>query len=278
MSNINMNNFQLYNELLSQLSELDDSTTTRVLNECSHENIIIEKNITLCTDCGSEIESTVGIDQEWKYLKNEVKQNTDPNRCYIRKVKDRTIYEDVNHMGFSDRIVDIANKIYIQACGEKVHRGNYRKAIIFASIFHAYKIDKNPQSYETLIGMFKLNRKIALKGLKYINQNSPKDSPIRSTYITPVNLIHEFMTEFNATSAQKEEVVALYKKVKGRSSMINRSRPQSVAAGIIYYVIHKEKKEISLKEFTKKVSLSELTVNKIAKECARILDKDNNKS
>jgi hypothetical protein len=266
-----MNNFTLYEKLLSQ-SSLNDDECKENDNECEdsddecyHDNIITEKNITLCTDCGIEIHS--------KLDSTINKHNTDPNRCHIRKTKDRNIYDDVKNMGFCQRIVDIANDIFLAACGGTTHRGSYRKGIIFASIFHSYKIDMNPQQWESLIKIVKVSRKRALSGMKFINLFSPKVSPIRNSYITPVHLINDFMKKFNATQDQKDEVVALYKQIKGRSSMINRSRPQSVAAGVIYYYILKGDRGISLKEFTKKVGLSELTVNKFAKESARIIDK-----
>jgi hypothetical protein len=39
----------------------------------------------------------------------------------------------------------------------------------------------------------------------------------------------------------------------------------------VYFWICKKKKEITLKQFTKKVSLSDLTVNKIAREIADVI-------
>ena len=104
-----------------------------------------------------------------------------------------------------------------------------------------------PQSCETLINIFKLDRKAALKGLKHVNLNSPKESPIRSTYITPINLIDEIMDKFITTQAQKDEVKKIYQEVKNKSSRLNRSRPQSTSAGIIYYWICLNKKNISIK-------------------------------
>ena len=79
------------------------------------------------------------------------------------------------------------------------------------------------------------------------------------------------MDKFSATPEQKLEVINLYNQIKNKSSRLNRSRPQSVGAGIVYYWICSKKKDITLKQFTKKVSLSELTVNKIAKEIADVI-------
>jgi len=174
-------------------------------------------------------------------------------------------------MGFSDKIVSDANKLYFQVVKNQIFRGNSRKSIIFACIYHAFKRSEQPQSHEALINVFNLTRKTSLRGLKHVSLHAPKDSSIRTTYITPVHLVKEIMDKFQATDEQKKEVIDLYKLIKNRSSRLNRSRPKSVSSGLIYYWICKNKKEISIKEFSKKVALSELTVNKISKEICRVL-------
>ena len=53
---------------------------------------------------------------------------------------------------------------------------------------------------------------------------------------------------------------------------MNRSRPQSIASGLVRYYILLRKKDISMDEFRVKVDLSELTIIRIVKEIARILE------
>ena len=60
--------------------------------------------------------------------------------------------------------------------------------------------------------------------------------------------------------------------IKNKSSILNRSRPQSVASGLVRYYILKNNKNISLSEFKSKVNLSELTINRICKEITKILE------
>lgn len=272
-----MSEFDLYTQLLKHKNNIiNQDVIEPVISECKHTHIAMEHGASLCLDCGIEITQRLNFDKEWKYYGlNDTKHTSDPSRCYIRKVKDRTIYQDVEHMNISDHIKDLANDIYIQVCGDKVHRGAYRRAIVFASIFHAYKLNHNPQSCESLIEVFKIKRKDALKGLKFISEHAPSDSPLRTIYITPEHLIYEFMKKFNASIEQTREVVELYKSLKGKSSMLNRSRPQSTASGVIWYYMRITNREMSIKDFIKKVHLSELTVNKIAREVARIKENTN---
>jgi len=250
-----MSEFNLYEQLLEQ--HLQKTETT----QCEHTNVNINGGIHFCHDCGKEMK---------EFSQQPTKNVVDPSRCYIRKVKDKSIYDDVKHMNISDHIKDMANIIYTQVCGNTTHRGTTRRGIVFGAIFHSYKLDKNPQSCDTLIKQFNIKRKDALKGLKFINEHAPSNSPLRTTYITPEHLIHEFLKKFNVSKERKKEVLDLYHSIKGTSSILNRSRPQSVAAGVIYYYIQMTDRQIDIKNFVKQVNLSELTINKISKEISRI--------
>ena len=215
-----MTDFDLFDLANKETQSVDISTLCARdidkcdLFECKHTNIINENGNCLCVDCGEEISKDILNDKEWTYYGNvDTKHMSDPTRCQVRKLEERTIYKDVKNLGFSEKIINTANKFYSQVTNGKIFRGNSRKAIVFATIFHAFKLSGRPQSCETLINIFKLDRKAALKGLKHVNLNSPKESPIRSTYITPINLIDEIMDKFITTQAQKDEVKKIYQEV-----------------------------------------------------------------
>ena len=274
-----MSDFKLFNQALTEYNKYnqdkkdEENIVENIVEKiCSHNNTTTEKGIDICTDCGEEISKKINHTKEWRYYgQSDNRHSSDPNRVQIRKTEDRTIFRDVENMGFSQKIVSEANSLYFQVTQGQIFRGNSRKAIVFACIFHSYKLSGKPQSHEKLIHVFNLNRKTGLKGLKHVNLHAPKKSSIRTTYITPINLVEEIMDKFSATVEQKEEVKKLYELIKNKSSRLNRSRPQSVSSGLIYYWICNQKKDITLKQFTKKVELSELTVNKIAKEIADVL-------
>jgi len=265
---------QVFNEY-SDFSKMSDMTLKDVKKEeCTHSDVTEENGTKSCMLCGCEIVKTISYDKEWRYYgADDTKRNSDPNRCQARKCDDKNIYKDVENMGFSDKVIDMANQIYLNTTKDKIYRGKSRKAIVYACIFNAFKILGQPQSCDSLIGVFQLDRKVILKGLKHVSLNSPKNSEIRTKYISAIEIIDEIMNKFNANSEQKKEVFEIYEKVKNKSLILNRSKPQSVASGIIYYYITLNNKEIDIKTFTKKVNLSELTVNKVSKEIQKILEK-----
>jgi len=271
-----MTDFSLFDEALTKYNENHDKEDeiSQIIDkeDCKHNNIIEETGIVCCADCGIEMEKSIFHEKEWRYYgQSDNKRTSDPNRVHLRKIEERNIYKDVETMGFSEKIVSLANQIYIQVTKGQIFRGNSRKAIIFACIFHSFKIQGKVQSHESLIKIFKLDRKNALKGLKHVNLNVPKDSLIHTTYITPANLVDEMMDKFNATPEQKQEVKVLYEKIKNKSSKINRSRPQSIASGLLFFFICSKGIDVSLKEFASKIELSELTISKVAKEVSEVL-------
>lgn len=270
-----MSEFELFEQALA---EYNTTRKTEILSEedndssCEHDDIVEENGIVSCIECGEQIQRTIMHEKEWRfYGHSDGKRSADPNRVQMRKSDDRSINKDVENMGFSETIVSKANEIYYQVTKGQIFRGDSRKAVVFACIYHAYKMAGKCQTPKNLMETFGLNKKNSLKGLKIVNVNSPKDSAIHTTSLTAVHHIYDIMDKFTATPAQKEEVVELYKRTKNRSSKLNRSRPQSFSASLTYYWICKKKMGISLKKFAQKADLSELTISKNAKEIAIVL-------
>ena len=274
-----MSDFALFEEALAQYEsskktgeedeEYDEDYEDII---CDHTDLVTENGMTSCLDCGEQIQTTITHEKEWRFYGcADNKRSSDPNRVQMRKSEDKNINKDVENMGFSESIVSKANDIYIQVTKGEIFRGESRKAVVFACIYHSYKMAGNCQTPKNLMETFGLNKKNSLKGLKIVNVNSPKDSPIHTTTLTAVHHIYEIMDKFSATQAQKMEVVEIYCRTKNRSSKLNRSRPQSLASSIIYYYICLKKMDITLKKFAQKVDLSELTINKNAKEIALVL-------
>lgn len=278
-----MDEYDLFDEAMNHFESIlpNESDTEKQITikppsfegSCKHINYNRNEGAMIfCLDCGEEIEKTIIQDKEWRYYgQSDNRRGSDPNRVIPRKNEERNIFKDVERMGFGDKIVHLANQIYIQVTHEKIYRGNSRKSIIFASVFHAFKLQGKPQCHDKLIKIFNLDRKLGLKGLKHVNLNAPKNSLIHTTYITPENLIGDIMDKFKATEDQKKEVYEIYTKIRNKSSRINRSRPQSTASAITYFWICFKGIDITLKEFAKRSELSELTIERLSKEIARIL-------
>lgn len=278
-----MNTFDLFNTADGVYvgSKEDNEKETECPSECKvysclHLETTFDKDIEICINCGEELNANS--------QKNDIKYTVNPHNIQIRKSEERAIYKDVESLGFSEQIVFNANDKYIDVTGQQIYRGNMRKAIVFGCVFESFKESSEPQSFEKLIGLFKIPKKIGSKGIKHVNLHSKKKKPtclstpitkstVSTTVITPAVLIKENMKKFNANSEQIQDVISLYERVKNRSSQLNRCRPQSLANSLVYYWIKQTNKNIPIKDFIKVVDLSEMTINKIMKEITTILNK-----
>jgi transcription initiation factor TFIIIB Brf1 subunit/transcription initiation factor TFIIB len=261
--------------MFARLHSTTATTSPVAKEECAHTVTVQRGGAVFCHVCGEETHQKINYDRDWKFYGTTADScGLDPERCYLRKTQERSIHADIHHLAISEHIKDLANGIYNDICSQKIHRGIFRKSIVFAAVFYAYKVDRTPQSCDHLINLFKIKRKSALKGLKYVNEHLPPRSPLRTLYITPEDLIQEFIGKYDTTPAHVAALLDLFHRIKGRSDVLNRSRPQSIAAGVIYYFSVSQGRPLNLKEFVKKVHLSELTVVKVAKECSTVLGED----
>lgn len=273
-----MSQFELFQRMKKACQEKNISSNNNEVKEvgevgeCSHHQSVVEKGINICVDCGEETYCQEDSKNCRYFGGIDTNHVSDINRVRIRKSDQKSIFKDVENLNFSDKIKEKANEIYTKVTKGRIYRGKSRKALIFGAFYHAFKLSETPQSHEKLIKIFGFSRQICLNGLKTVSHMSAKDSDIRRKKITTLDLLNETMDKFKASDAQKEEVCRLYKSIKNKSSKLNRSRPQSVSASVIFYWIRSTDRNISIDEFTKQVSLSEATILKNMKEISKILN------
>jgi hypothetical protein len=255
------------------LSEIDlvydEKVSPKEDSWCKHANTQVDGGLITCLECGLEVENEIVYEKDWKYYGADY--GPDPTRCQPRRSTEKSIYKDVENMGFSDRIVEISDRIFGVALGDRITRKKARTAVIYGCIHFAYKIEGHPQG-DSLVARFHIDNKKALKGLKYVKLHVPKDMLENPVYVSPTNIIEELMDKLNSTPDQKSDVIKIYEFVKNKSSVLNRSRPQSVAASIIYVYTVLAKKDIDIEDFTHRVSLSFPTIQKLSDEIFTILD------
>lgn len=260
-----MTDFTLYDTLLAGETKKCD------ISFCNHSEQIREGDLTICLLCGEELERDITHDKEWRYYGAHDNKNSDPNRAHARKNTERTITKDVTGLNLSDNIINIANELYNNCTKGQIYRGGSRRSIIFACVFHAYKVTGDIKTPEKLIQLFGLTRKEGLKGLKIVNIKSDKHYKTYDNLITSKHIISDILDKFHTTAEQKQQIYEIYEQTQNKSSKLNRARPQSVASAVIYYWIVKNNFNMTLKDFAQKTNLSELTIVKNLKEVKTIL-------
>lgn len=235
-------------------------------SKCPHKITLIKRDAEYCYRCGLQLETILSdsIEVNLPMLGSSSSYNISKNAdC-------KNIFGDLEGKGFSENVIVEANNIYSQISNGQVFRGTPRKAMIFACVFHAYKIIGEPQPHDKLLKIFNITKKTGLKGMKTVNLHAPTTSHVHDTHISPCYMISEIMKKFNCSSEQIEEARSIFSLIKNKSVEINRARPQSIASGVIYYWICNNGKKITLKDFAFKSELSELTILKIYREIVKI--------
>lgn len=229
------------------------------VKSCLHEECITDKNSMICVNCGECVHKIYNQHRDWKSQQTRT------------MIEEKSIVKDIEHMQFSENIVQLANSLYIQVTHDKIYRGNARKGIIAACIFHAFKITSRPQIFKKIIQLFNITKKIGLKGLKFVSIHAPKTSVIFKTQITPLTYVEFYMSELCANDEDMKYLRNLYMDLeKKKCDRLNRPRPQSVASGLVYYWILDNGHKITLKAFSKITGLSELTIAKLEKDIRSI--------
>lgn len=95
----------------------------------------------------------------------------------------------------------------------------------------------------------------------------------RSYSISAYKIAKTIMQRFNATCQQIAEVRVLLRAVKGQSATLARSRPQSLAAAMVFYWIKVTEQSISMEEFRTQVELSPATIQRVSDEIATVLER-----
>lgn len=242
---------------------------------CDHQNIVKQNDKEVCLDCGIEISQQLSLEPEWRYYgENDSRHFNDPNRCQIRKIEDKGIYKDIENMNFKIEIIEEANRLYNMITSGTIRRGNFRKSVIFACIFNACKYKNEPMSSDELQEKFKLSKKDISTGLKFYNLKGREISEIKdkkSIHISPIIFIPRIMKKFNSNQYHIDKVTELYKMIQNKSSLINRSNPQSVISGLVFYYCRLIGKNITCSKFSNIVNLSDITVSRISKNISDIL-------
>jgi len=243
-------------------------------SSCVHSNVTKEDNLEICIDCGVELFSGIDTEQEWRYYGfNDTRFSSDPSRISMRKDEKKNIFKDLDNYGLRGELRDKVNELYLDIVGEdEILRGNTRTGLIFACVLNIFKEMNIPKTTEELSEIIDVSKKTISKGLKmYKLRIANRGKKITNNHSTACDFIPKIMKKFNSSKEHIEKIQQLYLKIHNKSSLLNSSKPQSVACGLIYYYCKSLNKDITCLDFSKIVNLSEITIFKLAKEISGIL-------
>lgn len=261
-------------QIESKSPKIEDITchvTPLIGSGCKHINVSTDCGITECLDCGEQISTVVSTESKM-FVSTDNRTMGDGNRCWAPTKKTKGIREDVKGLGFPDPVINKAEDIFKVVTEGNIFRVDKRKSIIVACLLEAYKILKIPITLETLLQ--RIPTENITVGTKLVETKIKKYDTERTrvTYSSPEDSIRDIMAHWDSDPETLNRVIELYRSVDNQSQLLNRSRPRSVAAGVIYYYVLSTKRDnITLSAFSEVAKLSESTIQKIAREISAIL-------
>lgn len=193
--------------------------------------------------------------------------------------KEKSLYDEFQHIttlagnsGLPKIIIDGALLYYKKISEHKTFRGLNRDGIIAASVYIACRINSNPRTAHEIALMFYLDNASATKGCKnainIINElesNMEQNEKTKLCMTRPVSFIPRFCTRLKFPN----ELIKLCEFIAIRveaTNMIPENTPNSIAAGIVFFVDYHCNIGITKINISDVCEVSEVTINKCYKK------------
>lgn len=207
------------------------------------------------------------------YQMRRLQRSTDWRNMTYRQ---RSLYDEFQHIsvmasnaGIAKMIIDEACRIHKDISEKQTFRGINRDGIIAASIYIACRIKCVPRSARDIASIFKLDPSSATKGCKnamtIMNSLNEGDDLVEYTNATPQTFVVRDCSKLGMTPelSRIAEFVAIQIEQK---KLIPENTPQSIAAGIIYFVTQEFDCPVSQQDIRNVSKISQVTMNKCFKK------------
>lgn len=253
-------------------------------NCCNHTNHYVERGERICNDCGLVLDQ-VNYDMDWKSFGSSTRdESRDQLSAQKRTSQQRSIKNELVKKNFSENSSEIANE-YFQTIitasrksgSQRIFRGSNRDALMAACIFYAQtSIGESMGSHQIRAHFGSgLTQGKFNDGLDIFTEIIPG---LRCKYLEPQHLVARAFQKLGIRDPHHfNKASALCNSLKGRSNLMNSSKPNSIAAAVVYLCINTELQNMGITRtnFADKVGLSDATIDKLVKDAETIMEKQN---
>lgn len=224
--------------------EEEASNTDAVQKKCNHILYSISDG-TFCQRCLLQFST------------NEMEES------FVSKPSNGGIRKEIDFLNLSNDIVDLTNDLFLQTCEKRIHRGQFRKSIICACLFHAFLLRKCPQSFDVVMKWFKLNNHFANKGFNLVKL---KNSSIRFLYENYIDTATMMMRRLNMKPDEMFYQFLNRQQIKDYVESKNMKRMHVAVACLIFvYIQQSLKKEMNLHDFCNMTQSNLVAVDRMLK-------------
>lgn len=173
-----------------------------------------------------------------------------------------------HNSGVCRLILDDAVRYHKKVSEHKTFRGSNRDGIISASIYIASRINNHPRTAKEIAAIFNLDNTSATKGCKnamtILNEIEKEMSDNEKTYFkntTPSDFIDRYCSKLNINNELTKVCKFAAMQIENKK-LVPENTPQSVAAGIVYFISISCHLNLSKKQIWQQTGTSEVTIGK----------------
>ena len=259
-------------------SKIDLGVLSTEEDRCSHLSSFEELGIVICKDCGCEIEF-LDFQPEWRfYGAADNRISKDPSRCHRSKEATRggidKVFADAKQGHLPLSIRKTTEQKYKSIVGEETVRGRGRKSIVAACLMYTYREESDVRTSDEIRSMFGLTKQEMSSGLSRYHAHFPQD---RIKTVKPLDLVRRIMHLTKVGMTHYKNICRIAKCLEKVDVTLNRSSPQAVASAIVYLYLClspdlRESMGFTKSQFANDVKLSDITISKLVKKAASIID------
>jgi transcription initiation factor TFIIB len=228
---------------------------------------------------GCKIVCGAGSSYELKKIRRYTEWQSMPHR-------EKSLYNEfqfitiiAQNAGIPKILIDDAMIHHKSISEQKMFRGMNRDGIKAASIYIACRLNGFPRTAQEIATIFHLDKTSASTGCSMaVNLLHSAERGVEISQQTelcislPSNFIERFCSKLEIPCEMTYLAKFIAEKIERDSLLPDDNTPQSVAAGIIYFIIRLSKLGITKPQIKEVCNVSEVTINKCAKKIEKIQD------
>lgn len=226
----------------SRINDIPDSP-----KKCEHNEIHIEFKKKVCMECGEILSEGYLVVQPGNNLQR-------------RRKNELTLYKDIPFF-VSSKTKEMTIEMYRYVTDTEIYRNTFKRAIIFACLHRASIICNEGMCFDDILELMNLKTHEASKGVNYVTIRLEKDSIYSIPLFTDEMSISSIIS-FLGININPDIVKQIFNIIKQRSNILNNSHYKSVVCGCIFFWIKINNIPMTMKQFVKKINMTELTIVK----------------
>jgi transcription initiation factor TFIIIB Brf1 subunit/transcription initiation factor TFIIB len=265
----NLEELKVFNEIICQDDIIrDDIVESSKL--CRHINHTTKQGMKVCEDCGVEMQIYT-LDPEWDNKSKTSSYNTNKRSDNIRNNVDKVLKECKSNIPAYIK-QDIQDR-YKKIINNSSNRKSGSKALIAACFYNVYKDMDLAIPIEDIEKEFGIKRYALSKGIKeYIRVF--KGTKLNST--KAYNFTDSVMIKIDMEKCHSDNIKKICLLLEDATENLIKSKSYSTACAFVYLYLClnpslKQKLNLNIKKYSDLVSLSEITLNTLIKDCIRMI-------